>query len=75
MQTSLGPPLDVGPLIGGVFSCFSGKAGTKVDAETQKIQRCALWSLLPSHFISKLSFKTAAEEQSLASVLLIFALL
>ena len=61
LQTRNGPPLDVEPSIVDVFSCFSGKAGTKVDAETRKIQRCALWSLLPSHFISQLSFKTAAE--------------
>ena len=69
-----GPPLDVEPSIGGVFPCFSGKAETKVDAETRKIQRCALWSLLPSHFFtSELSFKIAAEEQSLAPLLLVFA--
>ena len=73
LQTRNGPPLDVEPSIGGVFSCFSGKAGTKVDAETRKIQRCALWSLLPSHFTSELSFKIAAEEQSLAPLLLVFA--
>ena len=73
MQTRNGPPLDVEPSIGGGFSCFSGKTGTKVDAETRKIQRCALWSLLPSHFTSELSFKIAAEEQSLAPLLLVFA--
>ena len=49
LQTRNGPPLDV-ESIGGVFSCFSGKAGTKVDAETRKFNdvlcgRCCLATL------------------------------
>ena len=35
-KTTSGPALDIEAWIGGICSCFSAKAWTKVDAETRK---------------------------------------
>ena len=40
-KTTSGPALDIEAWIGGICSCFSAKAWTKVDAETRKTSWCA----------------------------------